>query len=552
MNKIEEIENNTKKILESGFIEAFIEHYVEIKDIDETENTRLMYLMCNGNKEKNDVTLKQINKTKAIIEDLGFSTLSFAFVHNMKRNLKFEKSNSWINRFADEFKDNIVNFQTVSYLFENTFNFKDERFTEEVKVALFQEHYEHDNYSKEKPLIKDVNILLEKEEELIEDILYLIEDYQKNEYWDIDILHFEHFRKYNTSIDTLFKLCELLFQLNQLSMYNEFLNYEKEEKIIKKGKKKYSEFERTLKGLNMIKDIFESQFKNASTSVLDSPLLHSNGRYLNGSFNIISNDETLSLSEFKNHYSKRYEKSKRNSLFINELKELRELAQQNLDFYNNELTENSKIVKEYHKNLPTEYVEKKAYLDEHSALVVLLNLNVSHIKFGKNLSWSEELKYSYLTNNKDLASICADVIQFMDKMQIEDKEVSLNKSQSKKFEDDFEINEINTSIEKKKIAVKFYVLTYILDCRANNEKIESKKNNLIIIGDELLKNETTKGITFYRVFNDYSNFIKNIIDDNSNNKKISTDFDLDWKDIVLQLSKNKDILHKYILDKKLV
>lgn len=229
MNKIQLIENNTKKILESGFIEAFIEHYVEIKNIDETENTRLMYLMCNDIEEKKVVTLNQIDKTKSIIKDLGFSNLSYGFIDNMKSNLKLEKSYSWINRFADEFKDNIVNFQTVSYLFENTFNFKDERFTEEVKVALFQEQYEHDNYSKEKPLIKDVNILLEKEEELIEDILYLIEDYQKNEYWDIDILNFEHFRKYNTSIDTLFKLSELLFQLNQLSMYNEFLEIEKNE-----------------------------------------------------------------------------------------------------------------------------------------------------------------------------------------------------------------------------------------------------------------------------------------------------------------------------------
>ena len=229
MNKIQLIENNTKKILESGFIEAFIEHYVEIKNIDETENTRLMYLMCNDIEEKKVVTLNQIDKTKSIIKDLGFSNLSYGFIDNMKSNLKLEKSYSWINRFADEFKDNIVNFQTVSYLFENTFNFKDERFTDEVKVALFQEHYQHDNHLKEKPLIKDVNILLEKEEELIEDILYLIEDYQKNEYWDIDILSFEHFRKYNTCTDVLFKLSELLFQLKQLSMYNEILeiaNYE--------------------------------------------------------------------------------------------------------------------------------------------------------------------------------------------------------------------------------------------------------------------------------------------------------------------------------------
>jgi len=303
--------------------------------------------MCNDIEEKKVITLNQIDKTKSIIKDLGFSTLSFAFIENMKRNFKLEKSNYWINRFADEFKDNIIHFQTISYLFENTYNFKDERFTDEIKIALFQENYEHDSYLKDKPLIKDVNILLEKEDELIDDILYLIEDYQKNECWDIDILSIEHFRKYNTSIDVLFKLSELLFQLKQLSMYNEFLNYEKEEKIIKQEKKKYSEFERTLRGLNMIKSIFESQFKKASVNILDSPLIHSDGCYLCGYFNIISNDETLSLSEFKNHYSKRYEKAKRNSLFINELKELKELAQQNLEFYNNELTEKSKIVKEF-------------------------------------------------------------------------------------------------------------------------------------------------------------------------------------------------------------
>ncbi|MEG0916797.1 MAG: hypothetical protein RSF68_07280 [Myroides sp.] len=229
MNKIEEIENNTKKILESGFVEAFIEHYVEIKDIDETENTKLIYLMCNDIEEIKVITLNQIDKTKSIIKDLGFSTLSFAFIENMKRNLKLEKSNYWKNRFADEFKDNIIHFQTISYLFENTYNFKDERFTDEIKIALFQENYEHDNYLKEKPLIKDVSILLEKEEELIDDILYLIEDYQKNEWWDIDILSFEHYRKYNTSIDVLFKFSELLFQLKQLSMYNEFLEIEKNE-----------------------------------------------------------------------------------------------------------------------------------------------------------------------------------------------------------------------------------------------------------------------------------------------------------------------------------
>src|SRR5690606_5260468 len=130
MNKIQEIENNTKKILESGFIEAFIEHYVEIKDIDETENTRLIYLMCNDIEEKKVITLNQIDKTKSIIKDIGFSTLSFAYIDNMKRNLKLENSNSWINRFADEFKDNIIHFQTISYLFENTYNFKDEKFTD--------------------------------------------------------------------------------------------------------------------------------------------------------------------------------------------------------------------------------------------------------------------------------------------------------------------------------------------------------------------------------------------------------------------------------------
>lgn len=70
-----------EQIFESGFIKAFIAEYFEDKIHSfYPDKDRLLYILCNNEQEKKEVTKKQIGITKAKISELGFEELSFAYL----------------------------------------------------------------------------------------------------------------------------------------------------------------------------------------------------------------------------------------------------------------------------------------------------------------------------------------------------------------------------------------------------------------------------------------------------------------------------------------
>ncbi|SEH39966.1 hypothetical protein [Epilithonimonas hominis] len=103
--------------------------------------------------------------------------------------------------------------------------------------------------------------------------------------------------------------------------------------------------------------------------------------------------------------------------------------------------------------------------------------------------------------------------------------------------------EIETKIQEK-LTAKHYVLTYVFDCNAIGESLpHGNKKELERIGNERLG--TGKGNTFYKNYNTIVgkdlNAEQTLIDEAGEN----------WRNILLQLSKNPEALEKYLQSKQM-
>ncbi len=210
---------------------------------------------------------------------------------------------------------------------------------------------------------------------------------------------------------------------------------------------KLTYFERISRELNIIAWAFECQFMNASTSVAETPMLHSKGRYLAGFYHITSNIEILKLQDYLKHYTERFEKTSNTILVTNELLKIHKKANNILKYYNENLTSNSNIVKEFHSNKPSDFKKQQKYFKYHSGKIITRDLNPWHIVFGKDAehpNWGEA-NYNYLTDNQELALFCQKIIDFIDKFNItkqQSKDKNTSVIQKKYLKDLFETTEL--------------------------------------------------------------------------------------------------------------
>jgi hypothetical protein len=220
-----------EEIFKSGFVVAFINDYFEEKIHSYyPDKDRLLYILSENDKEKQQVTKDKIKSIKSEITDLGFEDLSLTYLLSCKSELKHhfiepsKRFEFWLNRFAEEFEYEIEELNPITKAI-CLFNKIPELTVEAINNECdFWETYPNS----QTPKIQDFVVIIPSEAEILALIEYTIEEYHKNEYWEFN---FEEYKKYielSKPIELLFNLSELLVQLNRLEMFKDFLNTENE------------------------------------------------------------------------------------------------------------------------------------------------------------------------------------------------------------------------------------------------------------------------------------------------------------------------------------
>ncbi len=218
-------------ILESGFVQAFIEEYYEYYFYGfYSDKDRLSYSLCLSDKAKHEVTLENIRDVQKKITLSGFEELSSEYLNSSQvtsgpnyikgseNRLKF-----WIQRFAEYFEEDTDTFVPVKYVLSDLKeedhltkkDFKDE------KLLWYQ-------FSKDLlPKIQDLELNFRTEINLLLSIQQCIEDYNENEYWSFDFEYFKSIADYVKPIENLVCLSDLVVQINRLEMFKGFLKIDK-------------------------------------------------------------------------------------------------------------------------------------------------------------------------------------------------------------------------------------------------------------------------------------------------------------------------------------
>ena len=220
-----------EQIIESGFITAFFNEYFE-GEIHGfyPDKDRLLYILCNSEQEKKDVTIRQIKEIQAKIFDLDFEVLSYGYLLSCKPEILHtyiepnKRFDFWLKSFSTEFEDHITDFDPITkaiYLFNEV---------SELSVEVMENESDFwEWYPKSQcPTIADFIVNIHAEAELLSLIEYDIEKYNENEFWEFDFEEYKRFIDVSKPIEILFNLCELLVQLNRLEMFNGFLEIENE------------------------------------------------------------------------------------------------------------------------------------------------------------------------------------------------------------------------------------------------------------------------------------------------------------------------------------
>lgn len=226
---------DTNNIIESGFIKAFISEYYENKIHSHyPDKDRLLYVLCNSDEEKEKITVKKIKQAKLKIKKLGNKELSFAYVLSCKDNAGAnyiepnERFDFWLNKFIEDFEDDLISFKMIEETFLNFCN------KTEFDIECIYKEEDFWNFYPKKLQPKNTNVveIIIQENELIFEIEYVIEEFKKNGWWEIDFNEFEKFIDSSKTLENLFKISELFVQLNRFEMFQSLLlkNQQKETK----------------------------------------------------------------------------------------------------------------------------------------------------------------------------------------------------------------------------------------------------------------------------------------------------------------------------------
>lgn len=214
----------TKEIIESGFTKAFIAKYFEDKIHSfYPDKDRLLYVLCNTDLEKQQITAQQIEIVKNEIQRLGNEELSFAYLLSCKPKsisahsyIKPDKRfDFWLNNFCEHFIDSINTFTPIIEACELLKN----KFSDEDFEAEFWDFYPVN----QKPKDHCLPFVIQRESELLNEIEFTISEFKENDYWEFNFEEYQKFIDISNPIKLLFSISELLVQLNRLEMFNEFI-----------------------------------------------------------------------------------------------------------------------------------------------------------------------------------------------------------------------------------------------------------------------------------------------------------------------------------------
>ena len=417
-------------IFQSGFISNFIIEYYE-KQIHSyyPDKDRLLYVFCDNEEEKQNVSKEQIKIIKAKISDLGFEELSFSYLLSCKPESlhNFIKSENrfefWVKRFAEEFDYNFESFDPIT---QGICNFND--VSELTIEAMENEDSFWELYPKNsKPQTQDFVTIIPNETDIISLVQYDIELFNKNTYWEFDFDDYHKYINVSKPLEILFNLSELLVQLNRLEMFKSLLQQESiEDKVNVLQKPKFTVFETIMKELNFVAWVFECQVSDVSYNSL--PVIHQKGRYLPNVISVQSNIQMLKIQDYFQHYTERFERANDKTVISNELVEIYKRAKQIMSFYDENLHSDSDVATSYFEKLPNDFKNKIDYNKKHTALIVVDDLQIFDIYFevgdltfnvkDKNYYDENRYKISYLTDNSELLRFCQKLIDFVGKFPL--------------------------------------------------------------------------------------------------------------------------------------
>jgi hypothetical protein len=149
---------------------------------------------------------------------------------------------------------------------------------------------------------------------------------------------------------------------------------------------------------------------------------------------ICSDDKLFNLQSYKTEFSKQYGTNYNNSLLLTELIKIRKKAIEVRNYYNENLTNKSKIVHEYLEKAQSLKVHESIdFIHSHHAVVLILNYCIYYIFLGTDrihLNESKSYSCNYMSNNYELANICQYIIDFIDEFEIENKQTTNNNSKN--------------------------------------------------------------------------------------------------------------------------
>ena len=249
-----------KEIIDSGFFWYIISNYVEYNvQYHYMDRDRLIYTLCNSDEEKDIATLAEIKKIKKKIIKTGYEYLSTDFITRYNDTYPVDytkeenKPNYWVDHFHDFFIRELENLEIEGSLTPFTDakskidKLPENPNTEEIDEDTLNAIFWIDNQTLNIPFV------IEREEEIMDQIETDIDNYKENDDWEIDVDFYEGYIKQSEILKLLFKLCKLLVLLHRLKMFKSFLGLKTDEFIrnpLKEKLEKYGFF-----NLEMVKQI---------------------------------------------------------------------------------------------------------------------------------------------------------------------------------------------------------------------------------------------------------------------------------------------------------
>ncbi|WP_338841242.1 hypothetical protein [Flavobacterium ginsenosidimutans] len=230
-------------------------------------------------------------------------------------------------------------------------------------------------------------------------------------------------------------------QVNIVDRHKEDLKYH--EKI--NPKKNITVFERIKRELNTIHWVIISQSLTKKNDV--DNIINEDGRFCR-IINLRSDRELISLEEYKQHYTERFENANTNVLVKNELIEIYRTALVIKKMYDETLTYSNPLV----KDLFDSYQDNPKLLSEDIAfrtmIVLVVDYRVQNILFGYDSNSNDQntvftvRNFNYQVFNDELIGYCYSLINFINTFEIPELSYKGNE-ETIWLKDDLEVNVIN-------------------------------------------------------------------------------------------------------------